>query len=739
MEEKRLAYPASRRENVADNYHGTRVEDPYRWLEDDRSAETAAWVAAQNEQTAEYLSELPFREKIRERLTQLWDYPKDGIPRKEGGWYYFAKNDGLQNQAVIYRSRGIVWSAGVAGGTRFSGSDGVVNAGGSEGCADGTGTASWDDAEVFLDPNVLSENGTVALNGLSFSEDGRHCAYSVSGSGSDWAEIRIVETEGNRLLADRIRWVKFSIPSWSADGKGFYYSAYDAPDEVSEYSAQNRFHKVFYHRLGDAQHDDALIYSDPEHPLRYFHGSESRDGKHVFIHASEGTHGAEILCRPTVGGDFKVLFRGFENDYEIVHADDGRALFLTNRNASNFKLIAVDLAKPDGAPADVIPERDDAPLESVTAVGGYLMATYLEDAASAVFQFDMQGRLVRKVRLGGVSAVPEWDAAGLEVVPASCAVMATAAGFEGGVDASETYYSVATYLAPPAIYRYDLATGASTLVSRPEVDFDASQYLTEQLSFESRDGTRVPMFVTRRKDMPSDGRNLTVMYGYGGFNISHTPAFNPAVIMLLERGGVFVDVTLRGGGEYGERWHRAGMLDRKQNVFDDFIAAAEFLIARGYTSKDKLAVMGGSNGGLLVGACMTQRPDLFAVAIPQVGVLDMLRYHRFTIGWGWAVEYGSADDPGQFEYLYKYSPLHNVRKGACYPATLITTAEHDDRVVPAHSFKFAAALQWAQGCGRPVLIRVESEAGHGAGKPTSKRIAEQADVYGFIFRNCLKI
>lgn len=710
MESKRFVYPPTRMENVADDYHGVVVEDPYRWLEDDRSEETARWVTAQNSVTSSYLSRIPFREKVRERLEQLWDYPKDGIPFKKGDWYYFAGNDGLQNQSVIYRSREI-------GGA----------------------------AEVFLDPNRLSADGTVALNGMSFSPDGGYCAYSVSGSGSDWAEIMIVETAANTLLPDRIRWVKFSIPSWSADGAGFYYSAYDAPSEAaSVYSCQNRFHKVFYHRLRDTQQDDRLIYADEAHPLRYFHGSESRDGSYVFIHASEGTHGAEIFYR-TAGGDggFTVLLPGFDSDYEIVYAENDRLLLMTNRDAPNFKLAAVNLARPHDGLVDIIPERGDMPLEHVTAVGGYIMATYLEHAASAVMQFDMQGRFIRHVELGAAEA--DCDSAsgvartnsvpGLDGVGTCSACMCTAAGFEGDPDDTITFYSVTTYLSPAAIYSYDLGSGVSRLVSRPDTCFDPSLYLTEQLFFESHDGTRIPMFVTRRKDMKRDGANTLVLYGYGGFNISHTPVFNPSVIMLLEQGGVFVDVTLRGGGEYGERWHHAGMLDLKQNVFDDFIAAAEYLIAEGYTASDRLAIMGGSNGGLLVGACMTQRPDLFAVAVPQVGVLDMLRYHRFTIGWGWAVEYGSSDDPQQFGYLHKYSPLHNVRKGVCYPATLITTAEHDDRVVPAHSFKFAAAMQQAQGCDRPVLIRIERDAGHGAGKPISRRIDEQADVYSFIFEN----
>ena len=681
MENNKFEYPRTRSVDVVDDYHGTMVADPYRWLEDDCSPDTAAWVSEQNELTEKYMTGIPFREKIRERLTELWNYPKQGIPQKKGGWYYFAYNDGLRNQSVIYRSREI-------------------------------GTA----AEVFLDPNALSDDGTVALNGLSFSDDGSYCAYSVSSSGSDWAEIRIIETESCLLLPEVIRWVKFSMPSWSADSSGFYYSAYDAPDAEDKYSGQNRFHKIFYHEIGNVQQDDVLIYADAEHPLRYFHGCESHDGRWIFVHGSEGTHGAEILFRrkDDVVGGFKTLMPGFEHDYEIVHADRDKLLLMTNRDAPNFKVIAVDLLGSAKTVTDVIPERVDAPLESVSAVGGYLMATYLENAVSAVRQFDMEGRFVRNVAFDG---------------------LCTSAGFDGGADDSETFYALTTYTSPAAIYRYDLATGLSSLVYRSVTGFDAGAYVTEQLFFDSADGMQIPMFVTHRRDIVRDGHNLLVMYGYGGFNISHTPLFNPAVVMLLEQGGVYVDVTLRGGGEYGERWHHAGMLEQKQNVFDDFISAAEYLISEGYTSPDKLAIIGGSNGGLLVGACMTQRPDLFAVAVPQVGVLDMLRYHRFTIGWGWVVEYGSADDPTQFEYLYRYSPLHNIRDGVCYPATLVTTAEHDDRVVPAHSFKFAATLQRAQGCCRPILIRVERDAGHGAGKPTSKRIAEQTDVYSFIFEN----
>lgn len=684
MSEKPSIYPPTRREDITENHHGTHVADPYRWLEDDRSPETAAWAGAQNRVTREYLSGIPFRDKLRERLCRLWDYPKMGVPRSEGQWYYYTRNDGLQNQAVLYRSA-------VMGGPE----------------------------ELFLDPNDLSADGTTALNAISFSDDGRYCAYSVSESGSDWAEIRVIDTLSKASLPERIGRVKFSIASWSADSHGFYYSAYDTPDEAevgSDYSAQNRFQKVYFHSLGDDPASDILVYCDPDHPLRYFHCAESADGKYIFINVSEGTHGTEVLYRETAKPqeEFRVLLPGFGNDYEIIHAQSDMAYVFTNEAAPNFRLFAVELGSEAPAMRDIIPERADATLEVVTAVGGYLMAIYLRDASSEVLQYDTQGNFIRRLDLDGICSV---------------------SGFSGKKEDTRTFYSVTSYTSPAVIYSYDLADGTSELIFRPQTGFDPDLYVTRQVFFESRDGTRVPMFVVHGRDIPLDGSNPLLMYGYGGFNISHPPAFNPSVVMLLEQGGIFVDVTLRGGGEYGERWHRAGMLGNKQNVFDDFIAAAEYLIREGYTSPGRLAIMGGSNGGLLVGACMTQRPELFAVAVPQVGVLDMLRYHLFTIGWGWIVEYGDPDDPAQFEYLYRYSPLHNVVEGVCYPATLITTAEHDDRVVPAHSFKFAAALQKAQGCDRPVLIRIDADAGHGAGKPTDKRIDEAADIYSFIFKN----
>lgn len=680
MKIKTMPYPVTVMEDVTDDYHGTVVSDPYRWLEDDNSAETAAWVAAQNEVTFDFLSQIPFRDRIRERLTELWNYEKIGVPTKVGGRYFFFRNDGLQNQSVLYMAESL-------------------------------------DAEpqVFLDPNTLSEDGTVALASADFSEDGNFFAYAVSKAGSDWVEIFVKEVPSGRLLPDRIQWVKFSGANWAADSKGFYYSAYDKPVEGSELSGQNRFQKVYYHALGTEQSADKLIFKDNEHPLRYFHGHDDGDtGKWLFIVASEGTHGNEILYRETAGrAPFRVLFKGFENDYGIAHCEGDIAYVYTNEGAPNFRLAKIDLKNPGAGLTDAIAESENM-LEGASFVGGYIFAQYLENAVSKVYQYDMDGEIVRQVELP---------------------MLGTAGGFSGKREDTETFYGLTNFIAPSSVFRYDLATGESTPFASPELKYDPDMFVSKQVFFTSKDGTQVPMFLTHRKDLKLNGKNSVYLYGYGGFNISVTPGFSVTQIAHMEQGGIYAVVTLRGGGEYGEEWHRAGMLENKQNVFDDFIAAAEWLVDNRYTSPDKLSIAGGSNGGLLVGACMTQRPDLFAVAFPAVGVLDMLRYHLFTVGWGWAVEYGSSDDPAQFEYIYRYSPLHNIEKGVCYPATLITTADHDDRVVPAHSFKFAAALQAAQGCDRPVLIRIETNAGHGAGKPTSKRIDEAADMLSFLFWN----
>ena len=674
---KHLPYPETARGEVVDNYFGTEVPDPYRWLEDDNSEATAAWVAAENAVTEDYLSQIPFRNAIRERLTQLWNYPKEGAPSKHGDWYYYYYNDGLQNQSVLCRTQ----QPGEAG-------------------------------EVFLDPNTLSEDGTVALSAVSFSKDGRYFAYAAAASGSDWVEIRVMDTETKALTEDRIEWVKFSGAVWAPDSKGFYYSAYDAPKE-GVYSAQNQFQKVYYHKLGTPQTADRLIYEDKAHPLRYFSAWPSEDGKWLFVIASEGTSGTEILCRKTSETKFRTLLAGFDHDYEPVDCKEDNLYFVTNEGASNYTLKRIALNAPAKVET-VIPEHEKNLLEGVGTAGGYLFASYLQDAQNQVVQYDYDGRLVREI-----------------VLPA----IGTVGGFSGEEEDTELYYSLANYTAPATIYRYDIASGESALYKAPEVAFDPSLFVTEQVFYPSKDGTQVPMFITRRKDMKLDGKNPCLLYGYGGFQINLTPGFNPSALMFVEQGGVYCVANLRGGSEYGEAWHKAGMLENKQNVFDDFIAAAEYLIAQKYTSSERLAINGGSNGGLLVGACEVQRPDLYAVCLPQVGVMDMLRYHKFTIGWGWAVEYGSSDNEEQFPYIYKYSPLHNIKEGVKYPATLVMTADHDDRVVPAHSFKFAAQMQHCQAGEAPVLIRIESKAGHGAGKPTSKRIDEAADMYAFLFQN----
>lgn len=688
---KTKPYPETRKDlTVQDDYHGTTVSDPYRWLEDDNSEETAAWVKAQNEVTRDYLGQIPYREQIKTRLTELYDYPKEGTPFKRGEYYFFYKNDGLQNQSVLYYQKGL------------------------EGAP-----------EVFLDPNTLSESGTVALNSVTFSKDYQYAAYGVSTSGSDWVEIRVMEVETRKPLDDRIEWVKFSGASWGKEG--FYYSRYDAPKAgASAYSAKNEYQKVYFHKLGTKQSQDVLIYEDREHPLRYFSGAVSDDLRWLFIVGSEGTHGNEVLVKDLTGkthkGQFTTLFKGFEHDYQIVDCYDNKALVLTNQQAQNFKLIEVPLESQTETSRDIIPESENL-LQWATTAGGDIFAGYLKDASSRVYQYDKQGKRVREIELPGIG---------------------TAGGFSGKDEDTEIFYGFSSYNVPPTSYRYSIKEGVSTLYRQTKVNFDVTQYTVEQVFYPSKDSTLIPMFLVYKKGLKRSGKNPTYLYAYGGFNISRTPGFSPSNILLLEQGGIYAMANIRGGGEYGEAWHRAGMLEKKQNVFDDFIAAAEYLIREDYTSPEHLAIAGGSNGGLLVGACMTQRPDLYCATFPMVGVLDMLRYHKFTIGWGWVVEYGSADNPQDFPYLHAYSPLHNVRPGVCYPPTLITTADHDDRVVPAHSFKFAATLQEAQqetpgACGnrnkRPLLIRIESEAGHGAGKPISKSIEEQADIWSFFLWN----
>lgn len=673
---KHLPYPETERGDVTDNYFGTEVADPYRWLEDDNSEATAAWVKAENEVTFDYLSKIPFREEIKKRLTELWNYPKESAPTKKGDWLYFSRNDGLQNQDVIYRRA-------IAGG----------------------------EAEVFLDPNQLSNDGTVALAAISFSKDGKYLAYATAASGSDWVEIRVMDTESKKQLDDCIKWVKFSGATWAPDGKGFYYSRYDEPKQ-GVYSSKNEFQKVYYHQIGTPQSADRLVYTDPKHPLRYFSAWESDDSRWIFVLSSEGTSGSEILYKRRNASKFNVLLKGFDYDYSIVECIDDALYVMSNEGAENYHLIKIDLNDPSKREI-VIAEKENL-LEGVSSAGGCLTAIYLEDAQNKVYQYEMNGTLIREIDLPGIGTV---------------------GGFDGEREDTELYYWITTFTAPATIYSFDVKSGESKLYLRPEVAFNPDDFTTEQIFFTSKDGTRVPMFVSYKKGLKRNGKNPCYLYGYGGFQINLTPSFSPSSIMFMEQGGVYVFVTLRGGLEYGEKWHKAGMLENKQNVFDDFISAAEYLIENKYTSSHKLAIAGGSNGGLLVGACEVQRPDLFAVCLPSVGVMDMLRYHKFTIGWGWVVEYGSSDNPEQFEYIYKYSPLHNIKEGVEYPATLITTGDHDDRVVPAHSFKFAAQMQYAQAGDAPILIRIETKAGHGAGKPTSKRIEEATDSYAFLFQN----
>lgn len=681
---KTKPYPVARMDTtVQDDYHGTVVKDPYRWLEDDNSAETAAWVKAENEVTQDYLSQIPYRNQIKDRLTQLYDYPKEGTPFRVGEYYFFYKNDGLQNQSVLYYQKGL---------------DGQP--------------------EVFLDPNTLSENGTVALNTVTFSKDDKYAAYSVSKSGSDWVEIFVMEVATRKQLTDKIEWVKFSGASWGQDG--FYYSRYDAPAPgASAYSAKNEYQKVYFHRLGTTQAEDQLVYEDTAHPLRYFSGFVSDDFRWLFIVGSEGTSGNEILYKQAADKDapFKTLFKGFENDYAVIDCTNDKALVLTNDAAPNFRLVSVDLNAAAPVATDVIPESENL-LQWVTTAGGAIFAGYLQDASSRVCQYATDGKLIRMIPLPGIG---------------------TAGGFEGKAEDKEVFYGFSSFNVPPTSFRLSIADGKSTMYRQTKVNFDVTAFEVEQVFYPSKDGTQIPMFLVYKKGLKKDGSNPVYLYAYGGFNISRTPGFSASNILLMEQGGIYALANIRGGGEYGEAWHRAGMLEKKQNVFDDFIAAAEYLIAEKYTSPKKLAIAGGSNGGLLVGACLTQRPDLYCATFPMVGVLDMLRYHRFTIGWGWVVEYGSADNAADFPYLYKYSPLHNIKPGTCYPPTMIMTADHDDRVVPAHSFKFGATLQAAQTadkrCDNPILLRVESDAGHGAGKPISKSIQEQADIWSFFLWN----
>ncbi|MBN3908468.1 MAG: S9 family peptidase [Nostoc sp. NMS1] len=686
---KPLTYPSSQKSNQVDNYHGTLVADSYRWLEDPDSEETRAWIEAQNQITFGYLSEIPAREKIKQRLTKLWDYEKYGIPFKEGESlrdgstvrYFYFKNDGLQNQSVLYTLKNLD-----------------------------------DQPKVLLDPNQLSEDGTVALSGLSISEDGKLLAYGLSTSGSDWQEWKVRDVETGEDLQDHLKWIKFSGASWTHNNQGFFYSRYDEPNEKTQLEDVNYYQKLYYHQLGKPQSEDVLIYHRPDQKEWGFGGGVSEDGHYLIISIWLGSDSKNLvffkdLTNPNA--EVVELINQFKADYSFIDNDDSVFYFRTNLNAPRGRVIAIDTKNP--VPEnwrEIIPQSAET-LESVGILNNQFVADYLKDAHSQIKIFDLKGGFIREVELPGLGS---------------------AGGFGGKRHDTETFYSYTSFTIPGTIYQYDMITGKSTIFRQPQVDFNPDDYETKQVFYQSKDGTRVPMFITHKKGIKLDGNNPTYLYAYGGFNASMTPGFSVSLLVWMEMGGVYAMSNIRGGGEYGEEWHQAGMKDKKQNVFDDFIGAAEWLIANKYTKTEKLAIAGGSNGGLLVGACITQRPDLFGAAIPAVGVMDMLRFHKFTIGWAWTSEYGSADNSEEFPALYAYSPLHNIKPDTAYPATLITTADHDDRVVPAHSFKFAAALQEAHAGDAPVLIRIETKAGHGAGKPTAKIIEEAADKWAFLVR-----
>jgi len=678
---KPLIYPVSRKSNQIDNYHGTSVADPYRWLENPDSEETKAWVKAQNDVTFAYLQQIPARDKIKQRLTKLWDFERYGIPFKEGSHYFYYKNNGLQNQSVLYTLKNL---------------DGQPR--------------------VLLDPNQLSKDGTVALSGVDISHNGQYLAYGISTSGSDWQEWKVRDIETGKDLPDHLKWIKFSGASWTKDNKGFFYSAYDEPDKKTKLEDANYFQKLYYHRLGTPQSEDTLIYQRQDKKDWGFNGDVTEDGKYLIISVWLGTDSRNLIFFKDLtqaNSPIVELINQFEADYSFIDNDGSVFYFRSNFQAPRGKAIAVDIKKPDRKNwREVIPQAKET-LEGVGIVSNQFIAEYLQDAHSQIKIFDLTGKFIREVKLPGLGSV---------------------GGFNGKRQDKETFYSFTSFTTPGTIYRYDMATDKSTLFRQPKVDFNPADYESKQVFYHSKDGTKIPMFITHKKGIKLDGNNPTYLYAYGGFNVSLTPFFSISNLVWMEMGGIFALPNIRGGGEYGEEWHQGGVGKNKQNVFDDFIAAAQWLIANRYTKTAKLAIGGGSNGGLLVGACMGQRPDLFGAALPDVGVMDMLRFHKFTIGWAWTSEYGSPDDPELFKVLYAYSPLHNLKPGIPYPATLITTADHDDRVVPAHSFKFAATLQAAHNGNAPVLIRIETKAGHGAGKPTAKIIEEASDKWGFLVK-----
>jgi prolyl oligopeptidase len=672
-----LTYPETKKTATVDTYFGTEVNDPYRWLEDDKSEETAAWVKEENKVTFDYLSKIPFRNKIKERMEKLWNYEKISAPFKEGDYTYFYKNNGLQNQSVLYR-------------TDKSGKE-----------------------ELFLDPNTFSKDATTSLDGVSFSKDGSKVAYSISKAGSDWRTVIFIDAKTKKEIDTPLIDVKFSGLSWKGN-EGIFYSSYEKP-KGSELSAKTDEHKLYFHQLGTAQKTDLVIFGDKE-KRRYVGGSVSEDDRYLFISAANSTSGNELYLKDLNAPNSKIIpiVSNFDFDVDVIDNLGSKLYILTNINAPNKRIVSVDASNPGIENwVDFIPETDN--VLSPNTGAGYIFATYMKDAISLVKQYDFKGNLIREVTLPGIG---------------------TASGFGGKTKDAELYFSFTNYTTPATIYSYNPKEGKATVYKKPTVDFKSENYISSQVFYTSKDGTKIPMIITHKKGLKLEGKNPTILYGYGGFNISLTPSFSIANAVWLEMGGIYAVANLRGGGEYGKKWHDAGTKLQKQNVFDDFIAAAEYLIAENYTSSDFLAIKGGSNGGLLVGAVMTQKPDLMKVALPAVGVLDMLRYHTFTAGAGWAYDYGTSEDSKEmFEYIKGYSPVQNVKMGTKYPATLVTTGDHDDRVVPAHSFKFAAQLQAKHVGNNPVLIRIETNAGHGAGKPVSKTIEEASDIQAFTLYN----
>lgn len=672
-----VKYPETRKDSsVIDTYGDVEIADPYRWLEDDNSEETKDWVTRQNKATFDYLDQIPFREDIKNRLSELWNYAKVGTPFKEGDMYYYFKNDGLQNQSVMY----------------------------------GTSDLS-EDGKVVFDPNTLSDDGTSSLGGLSFNKEGNLMAYQVSEAGSDWRTIYVKDVVSDKLLSDKIDWVKFSGMSWADDG--FYYSRYPGSSEEDKLSGKNEYHTVYYHKLGTPQSADQLIYRDDKNPQRNAYAGTSDDGKYFYVSTSESTSGNALMIGKTGSTELKRVIDGFDHDFNFIDSEGDDLLFLTNNGANKNRLVAINFNKPGKENWKVvIPESEDA-LRNVSIVGNKIFANYLHNASSLIKVFDIKGNFLQDLELPGIGS---------------------SGGVSGKKESNDGFFNYSSFISPSTVYKLDIEKLEYKVHETPKLEIDLDQFETKQVWFKSKDGTKVPMFITHKKGLKLDGKRPTLLYGYGGFDIPITPGFSIKRLPILENDGIYAVANIRGGGEFGSDWHKAGTKENKQNVFDDFQAAAEFLIDNKYTSSDKLAIEGRSNGGLLVGACMTQRPDLYAVAFPGVGVLDMLRYHTFTIGWAWEGDYGSSDDPEAFKYLREYSPLHNVEQRS-YPATMVTTADHDDRVVPAHSFKFISELQDKHVGKDPVLIRIETSAGHGAGKPTSKQIEEAADELSFMFFN----